>query len=58
MSSKRSKKELDRLQQERERRAYLSHLSYHDALERLAERCDECGDGEGAFPRCGGHRPL
>lgn len=58
MSSKLTKRQLARLQQQQERQAYLIRLSYADTLERLAEQCDQCGDGEGAFPRCEKHNPI
>ena len=53
-----SKGQLRRLQQERERQAYLSRLSYNDAQERGAEHCNDCGDTDPWFPRCKEHEPI
>ena len=48
----------NRLKEAQEREAYMARLSYNDAQERGAERCDDCGDDDPSYPRCKKHEPI
>ncbi len=48
----------NRLAEAREKGAYLARLTYNDAQERGAERCDDCGETDPWYPRCKNHEPI
>ncbi len=48
----------NRLEQATRDTAYVARLSYNDAQERGAERCNECGADDPWYPRCKQHEPI